>query len=150
MASSTIHWGKYTCKSNMESSAVFEGAARWDGWDKNHVIYTCAVSTFNINIPAYFVGCFRDKGWKPLVKQTWGRPKCTKVNGAGISVFPPPNVGRPEKHSWLFKMFTATFFSTVCFVLLPYFPPYVGFWKVVVACLKMGFSPCKGKQTACW
>ena len=23
-----------------------------------------------------------------------------------------------------------------------HFPPYVGFWKVVVACLKIGFSPC--------
>ena len=27
-----------------------------------------------------------------------------------------------------------------------YFPPYVGFWKVVVACLKIGFSPYKEKQ----
>lgn len=46
-------------------------------------------------------------------------------------------------------MFTATLFLLSVSVLPSYFPPYVGFWKVVVACLKMGFSPCKEKRTAC-
>ena len=32
--------------------------------------------------------------------------------------------------------------SWVLRISVGYFPPYVGFWKVVVACLKIGFSPC--------
>ena len=32
--------------------------------------------------------------------------------------------------------------SWVLRISVRYFPPYVGFWKVVVACLKIGFSPC--------
>lgn len=37
------------------------------------------------------------------------------------------------------KSFTISWVSRIS---VRYFPPYVGFWKVVVACLKIGFSPC--------
>lgn len=80
------------------------------------------------------------------------KEKGIKVNGADMAVFfAHQTLDDRKKHFCLLKMFTATFFlQFVCLFLLSYFPPYVGFWNVVVACLKMGFSPCKGKQTACW
>ena len=115
IASSTIHWWKCTCKCNMESSAVFDGEMG-QGLCHLHMRSVYFWHKHSGTYSGVFCYCFRNKGWEPLVKQTWRLPDPLT-----------PNVGRPENIPDFLRclqlhfspqFFRSSFlFSTICWIL---------------------------------